>query len=66
MDKDIRLALDTYKKAKKLVELDKQRIIISLPENVANTLWYDGPFRAKEIYPEYSEVFDEFINDLRK
>jgi hypothetical protein len=64
MDDELKLSLEKYIRDKKLLNLDRQRLILFLPDAVASELHYNGPYRAKERYPEYSEVFNEFIKEI--
>lgn len=60
MDDDVKAALHSFKKAKKLVDIERQRVIAMLPDDVADELHFNGPYRAAERYPEYATVFNEF------
>lgn len=58
IDRDVLDALYTYKKAKKIVDIERQRVIAMLPDDVANEFHYNGN-NAKQKYPEYSSIFEE-------
>jgi hypothetical protein len=51
-------ALNTYKRAKKLVGIEYQRVLAMLPDDVASEFHYNG-MNAIHRYPEYKEVFEE-------
>ena len=60
IDKDILDALESYKRSKRLVNIERQRVLAILPEEVANEFHYNGR-HAVEVYPNYSVVFEELL-----
>ena len=63
MDNQVLEALESYKRAKRLVGIERQRVIAMLPEHIASELHYNGPHRAKDLYPAYGAVFDALMKD---
>jgi hypothetical protein len=55
---DITLAVANYRKAKRLVEVERQRVLAMLPEDVASEFHYNG-MNAAHRYPEYTDIFKE-------
>lgn len=60
MDNDVTQALESYKKAKRLVNVERQRVLAMLPENVANEFHYNG-IHACHRFPEYTKLFEELM-----
>ena len=55
--------LHVYKVHKKRAECEKEILFEMLPDEVQDELHYNGPERAKERYPEYAKIFEQFRRD---
>jgi hypothetical protein len=51
-------AFRIFKRAKKLLEVERQRMLAMLPDDVATEFHYNGQ-NAVHRYPEYAEIFAE-------
>ena len=63
MDNQVLEALESYKRAKRLVGIERQRVIAMLPEHIADEIHFNGPCRAKDLYPAYGAVCDALMKD---
>jgi hypothetical protein len=61
MDKDIKNAFEQFKRAKRLVEVEKQRVLAYLPEDAASEFHYNG-IHASERYPQFRDIFEELLD----
>lgn len=62
MDNDVKEALHKYKIAKKRLAAERTYLLSILPDRVASELHYNGPHRAKDTYPEFSEILKELYD----
>jgi hypothetical protein len=62
MNTDIINALENFKKSKRLLEIERMRLMAILPDDVASEFHYNG-MHATHRYPEYTKVFEALQRD---
>ena len=60
MDDDVKQALEQYKKSKRVLRADKEKLLAVLPEEVSSEFHWNG-WRAKDRFPEYASVIEELL-----
>lgn len=58
MDRDLLAAFNNYKRAKRILEVERENVLAYLPEDAASEFHYNG-LHASERYPQYKDIFEE-------